>query len=259
MKHLINFNQYSRLNEAVEVEVINPADYEKETVPALPYSNEIKSDKEKFLKKITYISKKLNADPKWLMIIISGESGFRPDATNANGGATGLIQFMPSVIKGYLDPKTKEPLNTDQLKKMSALDQLDVVYAYYKQWMSILKIQKFNLPGDFFGVTFYPKVVTEGMDFKFPQNVVNQNKSYFARIGGITKKAYYDYCQKLANDPESMKAAISSFDKEGFQGEGSGATSSPSLMGAADSEESGLGKIVGGVLKDIGKKMGVIN
>ena len=222
MKHIQSFTQHTSLNESEQVEEIDPTNYDNKTVPALPFNNEVKGDKEAFLKKLTYISEQLGAKPEWFMICIAGESGFNPQAVNPDGGATGLIQFMPNTIKGYLHPKTKRPMTTDDLKNMSAVDQLDVVYAYYKAAMKQEGIDKFDVPGDFFGITFYPKIVKEPMTFNFPPNAIKQNKSLFDRIGGTTKQAYYDYCQKLVNDPEGIRKAIKNFDGDGFFGKNSG-------------------------------------
>ena len=209
--------------ESVEVNPIEEEQYASETVPNLPFNSEIKGEKENFLKKLTYICKQLNCKPEWMMINIENESGFKPDVTNANGGATGLIQFMPNTISGYTNPETHQPMTTDDLKKMSAVQQLDVVYAYYKSCMKTEGISSFNRPGDFFGITFFPNIVKESDDFQFPQKAVAQNKGLFARMGGTTKKDYYNYCDKIVGDPQGMKNAISGFDQEGFFGKSSGA------------------------------------
>jgi len=223
MKYLHDFNTYLILNEAVSVEPIEAEQYANETVPNLPFNGDIKDGKEDFLKKLTYVCKQINCKPEWMMINIAGESGFKPDAVNPNGGATGLIQFMPKTISGYANPETHQPMTTDDLKKMSAVQQLDVVQAYYKECMKEIGISGFNKPGDFFGITFFPKIVKEGDDYQFPQNAVDQNKALFAKIGGTTKKAYYDYCDRLVNGPVAMKNSISNFDQEGFFGAKSGA------------------------------------
>ena len=223
MRRINTFDEYFSLLESAIVEPIEQGEYDKITVPNLPYSSELTTDKESFLKKLSYICEKIGAKPEWMMINIAGESGFRPDAVNPTSGATGLIQFMPKVIANYLDPVSKQPLTTEDLKKMSIIDQLDIVYAYYKENMKSLNISKFEQPGDFFGVTFYPKILKELPDWQFPPNVVKSNQVLFARMGGITKKDYYDYCDRLVKDPESVKNSIKNFDSEGFFTKESGA------------------------------------
>lgn len=242
MKYLNSFKNFSTINESVMVEPIESSAYSSETVPNLPYSNNIKGNlKEEFLKKLVYICKQLQVKPEWMMINISGESGFDPHVTNSIG-ATGLIQFTKTTIAGYTDPKTNKPLTTEDLKKMSAVEQLDVVYAYYKHNMKLYNLTSFSVPGDFFAITFYPAIIKQGMDSSFSATAIRNNQALFKRIGGTTKRAYYDYCQRLVNDPESIKKSIENFDSEGFFGEGSGANTD--LLGNMVKE---LGELVGNI------------
>ncbi len=206
MRHLYNFIQFQHLNESIEVEKIEPEKYSNETVTSLPFSGQVKDDKEKFLKKLTYISKQLGAKPEWFMLVMQQESGFNPQATNSNGGATGLIQFMPSTIKQYAI--NGKALSTDDLRKMSAIDQLDVVYAYYKAGMKSAGLTNFTIPGDFFAITFYPNLVKMDDSYTFPDRVIEDNKGLFAKIGGTTKKDYYAYYDKFVKDPANIENAV---------------------------------------------------
>ena len=52
-----------------------------------------------FCKKLEQVAKNINCDPKDLLGMMQSESGINPAAYNNNGGATGLIQFMPSTAK----------------------------------------------------------------------------------------------------------------------------------------------------------------
>lgn len=70
-------------------------------------------------------------DPDKLMACMAFESGesFSPSKKNAAGsGATGLIQFMPNTAKGL-------GTTTAALAKMTAEDQLNFVYKYFKDVM----------------------------------------------------------------------------------------------------------------------------
>lgn len=63
----------------------------------------------------------------WLMSCMAFESGetFSPSVKNAAGsGATGLIQFMPGTALGL-------GTNVRELARMSAEEQLDVVFEYF--------------------------------------------------------------------------------------------------------------------------------
>lgn len=76
-----------------------------------------------FYKKVVAIAGRLNCDPNALMGIMNAESGINPQAVNKNGGATGLIQFMPKTAKGY-------GTSTSELYNMSAEEQLVYVEKY---------------------------------------------------------------------------------------------------------------------------------
>ena len=82
---------------------------------------------EEFKEKVLEISKKLKINPDDLMAVIAFESNFDPSARNPASDATGLIQFIPS---------TAESLGTtvEELKNMSAIQQLDYVYEYLKTY-----------------------------------------------------------------------------------------------------------------------------
>lgn len=84
------------------------------------------SSKEPFSKeslgKIKAISVRLNCRPEDLKALILSESGGNSAAQNKSG-ATGLIQFMPSIAKEF-------GTTTNELKKMPAEEQLDYVEKY---------------------------------------------------------------------------------------------------------------------------------
>ena len=73
-----------------------------------------------FINGVKAVAKKINCNYKDLLAVMNAESGLNPHAVNKNGGATGLIQFMP---------KTAERLgtSTDELLQMSATEQLTYV------------------------------------------------------------------------------------------------------------------------------------
>ena len=64
------------------------------------FENKVTSNKEAFLQKVRLICAKLGIEPDWLMFVMNSESGLNPAAYNPNGGASGLIQFMPDTAKG---------------------------------------------------------------------------------------------------------------------------------------------------------------
>ena len=80
-----------------------------------------------FCAKLEQVAKNINCNPADLIGMMQSESGINPCAYNNNGGATGLIQFMPSTARS-LGTTTSELLN------MSAIEQLDYVEQYFSNW-----------------------------------------------------------------------------------------------------------------------------
>lgn len=101
--------------------------------------------------KIKSIADRLNCDHNDLMAVINAESGFNPKARNRHSGATGLIQFMPKTAKGL-------GTSIDELKNMTALEQLDYVEQYLQSVKkSIFKNDEQLSGGDLYALIFLPK------------------------------------------------------------------------------------------------------
>lgn len=96
-----------------------------------------------FIDKVNLIAGKLDFPANWLMAVMKNESGINHKATNPSG-ATGLIQFMPATARGL-------HTTTEALLQMSALEQLDYVYAYFLPFK-----KKINQAEDLYIATFYP-------------------------------------------------------------------------------------------------------
>lgn len=113
------------------------------------------SERNKFKNKLIEISQKLQINPNWLMVVMNSESGLKPDAVNKNGGATGLIQFMPKTAEGL-------GTTTEALRKMTATQQLDYVYLYFKPYTG-----KMKSAFDVYLVTFFPAAVGKTDSYVF--------------------------------------------------------------------------------------------
>lgn len=132
MRNLVEYINFKNLNESYTVEPISDSEWENISAPSLPKLNQVKGDKTRFAKKLTYISNKLGVKPESLMYVMNKECGM--DHTISNSiGATGLIQFMPATLRGMINKETNSPYTASDLKKMTADEQLDLVYSYLKK------------------------------------------------------------------------------------------------------------------------------
>ncbi len=137
----LNFSNKNNNNDSKEIKAkysVRPAKIKAELGP-------------EFLKKVKQIAKNLNCNYKDLLAVMNSESGLNSKAVNPNGGATGLIQFMPSTA-------AELGTTTEALKNMSPTEQLDYVEKYY---LKNKKIAGFNTnekldAGDLYALTFLP-------------------------------------------------------------------------------------------------------
>ncbi len=122
------------------------------------FENYVKNNRADFLAKVQEIAQRLGINPDWLMFVMMCESGLNPQAVNSNGGATGLIQFMPATAEA-LDTTTA------RLLAMSNVEQLDYVYAYYRPYTGRLKSVY-----DLYLVTFFPAALGKPDSYVFRTN-----------------------------------------------------------------------------------------
>lgn len=103
-----------------------------------------------FKERVWWIADTLGLNPDDLMACMAWESGesFSPSKKNlAGSGATGLIQFMPSTAKTL-------GTTTAELAKMTAEDQLNYVYKYFRPFKG-----KLNNLGDVYMAILWPRGV----------------------------------------------------------------------------------------------------
>lgn len=98
-----------------------------------------------FRRKLYQVAIDVGIPPGELASLMGFESSWTwsPSVRNPSGGATGLIQFMPSTAKML-------GTTTDQLAAMSAVQQLDYVKAY------LARMPKWRMPGDAYLQVFWP-------------------------------------------------------------------------------------------------------
>jgi hypothetical protein len=121
-----------------------------------------------------------------LMACMCFESGgtFRPDKQN-NGGSNyfGLIQFGTAAVEDLAKTYGLK-ITLNDVKAMSQLDQLDLVFKYFEMWQKRGKVYK-RLE-DFYLTIFYPAAVGKGPDevlFTKDSPVPINAKSYLQNSG----------------------------------------------------------------------------
>jgi hypothetical protein len=122
---------------------------------ALIYENKVPASyRVPFVEKVKKISANLGIDPNWLMAIMYFESArtFSPSITNSIG-ATGLIQFLPSTAKSL-------GTSTSELRKMSAVQQLDYVEKYLRPYKG-----KYKSYIDVYFAVFFPLAIGKPDDW----------------------------------------------------------------------------------------------
>ncbi len=114
-----------------------------------------------FVAKVISISQKLEINPNWLMGIMYWESAytFSPSKKN-NIGCVGLIQFCPDSPGGSFKTINGKKYYLSDLAKMTAIQQLDVVYQYYLPYKG--KIKGYI---DCYFVTFFPAAIGKPDDW----------------------------------------------------------------------------------------------
>jgi peptidoglycan hydrolase-like protein with peptidoglycan-binding domain len=109
-----------------------------------------------FNDKLNKIGQKLGVDPKELLRIMKFETGgsMSPSQKSGTSSAVGLIQFMPDTARDL-------GTTTQALAQMSAVEQLDYVYKYYK----MNGVQPGMGVGDLYMLTFMPAAIDKPDDF----------------------------------------------------------------------------------------------
>lgn len=100
---------------------------------ALLYINRIVLNRQAFSDKVESISAKLGIDPNWLMFLMDFESEISSSRENSFG-CIGLIQFCPDFSGGSYKTIGGIKYNMADIKNMSNVDQLDLVYEYLKPY-----------------------------------------------------------------------------------------------------------------------------
>lgn len=126
-----------------------------------------------FMEKLKKVSANLGVSEKDLIGIMKHESELNPRAVNPMSRATGLIQFMPDTARSL-------GTTIDEIYKMSATEQLDLVEKYYKA----NGVRNGDDIGDLYMLTFMPAARNK------PDNFVLGNKNG-GKVFGLSMAAIY--------------------------------------------------------------------
>lgn len=135
-----------------------------------------------FRERIRDIAAEVETSPSWLMAAIAFETGrtFSPSCRNPASSATGLIQFMESTARGL-------GTSTEALARMTALEQLEYVLAYFKPFTGRL-----GTLADVYMAILYPAAVGQPDDypvFKSGSDAYAANKGLDVNHDGVVTKA----------------------------------------------------------------------
>ena len=198
------------------------------------FQDKIKFNGEAFFTKLKKIAADLGVQPDWIMAVMNSETGgtFNPQIVNKQKAstpgydgdgkqvksagipdsandferskyrATGLIQFMPKTAKNL-------GTSTQQLFKMSNVQQLDYVYKYFLSAKG--KLKSFE---DLYLYTFYPISVGKPDDYiigserglDYAKKIVQQNPLDLNKDGHITVAEFKEFVYKKI--PKEFLAAL---------------------------------------------------
>lgn len=121
------------------------------------------SDRTLFKIILLQVCKIIGFKPIDILSVLFSESGLQPNIVNANGNATGILQWMP---------ETAISLNTtvEKLKRMTASQQLIYVKKYFYPFRNKLKT-----PFDIYLATFFPAAIGQPDSFVFKSKKISRS------------------------------------------------------------------------------------
>jgi len=172
-------------------------EWSQSDVATITQETPVKNTSAEFRPALEGLASRLNIKPEWLISAINFETGgsFSPSVRNKASGATGLIQFMPTTAKAL-------GTSTDELAKMTDVQQLEYVEKYFRQFNKPL----LNL-GDVYSTILWPKAVGKPDDFVlFKQGTMayRQNSGLdVGKKGYVTRGDAVSYVEKRAKAMEA--------------------------------------------------------
>lgn len=146
-------------------------------VPINVSSNQPWAQDRLFLLEVDRVAQRFGFNPNALLGLMASESGLDAQARNPNGGATGLIQFMPNTARGL-------GTTTDELIRMSRAQQMTWVEKYFEPYASNLAGAS---AGKLYAYVFLPGRANRDILTSRGENYYNQNVGLdMNRDGAIT-------------------------------------------------------------------------
>ena len=142
-----DFTNLFKFNFMFNTPVAAPTQQSAVSYGSSPRSTKLGKD---FLEKTKQVAQEVGCDYKDLLAVMNSESGLNPAAQNKQGGASGLIQFMPATARAM-------GTTTDAIRNMSGVQQLDLVKRLILQnkKMAGLQGQRLNA-GQLYALIFLP-------------------------------------------------------------------------------------------------------
>ena len=137
-------------------------------------------DDPEFEKEVNRLAQKYDIDATDLLGLMASESGLNPQARNPNGGATGLIQFMPDTARAL-------GTSTDEIYKMNRAQQMKLVEKYFDYW----KLPKGATAGHLYTSVFLPAFTNKPADYTvakrggFRDSYGNHPASWYSGNAGL--------------------------------------------------------------------------
>lgn len=147
-----------------------------------------------FYPKLVQLSSEVGMKPEDILAIMTSESGISPSAHNANGNASGLMQFMPSTL-----PSVGFKGDHNQFRQLSGEQQLPYIKNYIENQMQV-NGGPFTSAAQYYVAVFWPVgLKLAGVKRGDPSTpIVEENpRTVRDKSGGLYSKKYYDLGFKI--------------------------------------------------------------
>lgn len=136
-----------------------------------------------FYNKLLQVCRNLSMKPEDLLAVMFYESGLNPKAHNKNGNASGLIQFMPTTLKGLNYKGTHS-----DFRELDAEAQLDYVQKYIASQMKF-NGGPFTSATDYYVANFFPVALQlPGVKAKDPNTAIVEKNPKYKKYAHIAPK-----------------------------------------------------------------------